>query len=174
MFEKGTWVIYGNTGVCRIEDIGRFTDVPVSDTEKDYYKLISLRNGGKIYIPVDTSVFMRPVISSQEAHELISQMSEIAEIICDSKNQKTLNEHYQAALQMHTCEELVRVIKSVYSKGQNSSSNGKKLGKTDQEYGKRAEELLYEELSVALDIPYDRVQSYIKQEIDKTEAVTLS
>lgn len=173
MFKKGDWVIYGNNGVCCVDDVGRFKDIPVSDTEKDYYKLVPLRNGGTIYIPADTSVFMRPVITEEEANALIAQMTDIDETVCDSKNQKILNDHYKASMDTHACEDLVCIIKSVYAKKQNSVSNGKKQGKTDQEYGKRAEELLYEELSVVLGIPYEKVQRYVEQEVEKLEAMKL-
>ena len=60
------------------------------------------------------------------------------------------NEHYQAALQSHDCEELVQLIKTVYAK---SRRHGRRVSQVDQRYRKRAEELLNSELSVALGIP---------------------
>ena len=40
------------------------------------------------------------------------------------------------------------------------------LGKTDQQFMKRAEELLYEELSLALDMPKDQVKDHILQTLE--------
>lgn len=37
------------------------------------------------------------------------------------------------------------------------------------QYRKRAEELLYEELAVALDMPVDQVQSYITHSVEERE-----
>ena len=48
-------------------------------------------------------------------------------------------------------------------------AGGKKPGKTDMQYRKRAEELLYEELAVALDMPVDQVQSYITHSVEERE-----
>ena len=69
---------------------------------------------------------------------------------------------------MHTyqCESLVKIIKGVYLKGKQAVARGKKLGKTDQQFMKRAEELLYEELSLALDIPKEQVKDHILQTLE--------
>ena len=74
------------------------------------------------------------------------------------------NEHYQAALQSHDCEELVQLIKTVYAK---SRRHGRRVSQVDQRYRKRAEELLNSELSVALGIPLKEVPAYINQKIGK-------
>ena len=80
-----------------------------------------------------------------------------------------LAEHYRTSLQTHECEDLIRLIKTVYRKSKKLVQNGKKPGKTDQQYRKRAEELLHEELSVALGISFDEVPAYIEQRISALE-----
>ena len=50
-----------------------------------------------------------------------------------------------------------------------SKENKPQPGKTDQQYRKRAEELLHEELSVALGISFDEVPAYIEQRISALE-----
>ena len=80
-----------------------------------------------------------------------------------------LAEHYRTFLQTHECEDLIRLIKTVYRKSKKLVQNGKKPGKTDQQYRKRAEELLHEELSVALGISFDEVPAYIEQRISALE-----
>lgn len=70
MFKKGTLLIYDTAGVCRVEDVGMPEGLPVSDKKKQYYKLAPVFGVGTIYIPVDTKVFMRPVISKQEAEKI--------------------------------------------------------------------------------------------------------
>ena len=44
------------------------------------------------------------------------------------------------------------------------------MGSTDQQYMKRAEKLLYGELSVALGIGFDQVRPYIKKRIASVQA----
>lgn len=166
MFEVGSLMIYDTTGVCKVLEIGVPEGLPVANKDRKYYKLAPVFGSGTIYIPVDTKVFMRPVISREEAESLIRKIPEIREDICDTHNLKTLEDHYKASLMTHECEDLVQLIKTVYTKKQNLEKNGKKTGKTDQQYMKRAKQLLYEELSIALDIPVGDVEAYITRTIE--------
>lgn len=178
MFQKGDLIMYASTGVCRVEDI----DIPKPDRRiqskfssagnqpRLYYKLVPLYSKGVIYIPVDTTVFMRPVISRSEANELIAKIPDIREEAFDCRNLKMLSDHYQSILQTHRCEDLIHLIKAVRQKSQNMIQNGKRLGQIDQRYMKRAEELLYDELATALEIPRDSVCDYIRQAIEKQGA----
>lgn len=166
MFEKGSLMIYDTTGVCRVEDIGIPAGLPVANKDKKYYKLAPVFGTGTIYIPVDTKVFMRPVISKEEAESLVRRIPEIRTDICESHNQKVLEDHYKASLSSHECEDLVQLIKTVYTKKRNLERSGKKTGKTDTQYMKRAKALLHEELSVALEIPVEEVEDYIARTVE--------
>lgn len=166
MYEIGSLLIYDTTGVCRVEDVGVPVGLPVSDKSKKYYRLTPVFGSGNIYIPVDTNVFMRPVISREEAEDLIRKIPEIREDICESHNLKILEDHYKASFSSHECEDLIRLIKTVYVKRKNMERNGKKAGKTDQQYMKKAKALLHEELAIALGIPVDQVEAYIAETIE--------
>ena len=53
MFEKGEYISYGHSGICRVEDITRL-DIPGVDRKKLYYVLVPLNiKGSRIYYPVD-------------------------------------------------------------------------------------------------------------------------
>jgi len=166
MFEVGSLLIYDTTGVCRVLEIGVPSGLPVANKDKMYYKLTPVFGSGTIYIPVDTKVFMRPIISREEANALIRKIPEIREDICEAHNTKVLEDHYKASLMTHDCEDLVQLIKTVYVKKRNLEKNGKKTGKTDQTYMKRAKQLLHEELSIALEIPVGEVEAYITKCIE--------
>lgn len=166
MFDIGSLLIYDTTGVCRVLDIGVPEGLPVANKGKKYYKLSPVFGSGTIYIPVDTKVFMRPVISKEEAEALVRKIPEIREDICESHNLKVLEDHYKASLMTHECEGLVQLIKTVYTKKKNLEKNGKRTGKTDQQYMKRAKQLLYEELSIALGIPVAEVEDYITRVVE--------
>ena len=159
--------MYGTNSVCRVESIGK----PPFETEEDklYYTLVPVTGTETIYIPTDSPVFTRPVISREKAEELINSIPDIEEdhFVCHSV--RMANEHYQAALQSHDCEELVQLIKTVYAK---SRRHGRRVSQVDQRYRKRAEELLNSELSVALGIPLKEVPAYINQRIGKLEKKT--
>ncbi len=162
-------IVYGNTGICRVEEVGTPESLPGVDKEKLYYKLVPVRSASTIYTPVDTSVFMRPVMTKEAADHLIDRIPEISEDSFECRDPRMLAEHYRTSLQTHECEDLIRLIKTVYRKSKKLVQNGKKPGKTDQQYRKRAEELLHEELSVALGISFDEVPAYIEQRISALE-----
>ena len=52
-------------------------------------------------------------------------------------------------------------------KNKNLERVGKKAGKTDIQYMKRAMALLHEELSIALGIPTDEVDDYIANAVER-------
>ena len=164
MFREGEKIIYGSNGVCMVEKVG-VPPFAKKGENRLYYKLRLAGGTETIYAPVDGPVFMRPVISRQEAEDLIARMPEIQEQICTSHSIALLRQQYDAFFQSHNCETYVRLVKGVYLKGQ----QGKKLGQTDQRYMKRAEDVLYGELAAALDIPMEEVPDYIRTTLATTE-----
>ena len=116
MFQKGELIVYGNTGVCRVQEIGHPEGLRNIDKGRLYYTLAPVYQSGVIYAPVDTAVFMRPVLSCREAEELILQIPAISEKECGSRDQKTISDHYRGFLSSHRCEDLVQLIKTVYTK----------------------------------------------------------
>jgi len=166
MYQAGALVVYGGEGVCRVESVGKL-HMPGINREKDYYTLSPLYRDGKIYTPVDTKVFMRPVISKEEAESLIRAIPHIHAADCTERNLRILNEHYQALLRTHQCEDMVQIIKAAYERRQERTSHGNKPGQVDERYMKRAEDLLYGELAVALEIDRDCVEAYIQQTIEQ-------
>ena len=70
MYEVGQLVQYGSTGVCRITEIK--TQAFPDAGERLYYVLQPLYKSCVISIPVESDkVFLRPIISREEAEELI-------------------------------------------------------------------------------------------------------
>ena len=164
MYQAGEKIVYGSVGVCTVEDVGTGF---VRGDKRPYYKLRPVYSTETIYIPVDSDVFMRPVLTREEAEELIARLPNIDGEICSDSNLTALRQQYDAFFQSHACEDYFRLVKGVYSKGKQS----KKLGQTDQRYMKRAEDVLYGELAVALDIPADQVVSYIKKSVENAPRI---
>ena len=165
MYQTGDLVMYGNTGVCRVEEIG-YPDA-ASDQETLYYKLSPVYDTAVIYTPVDTRAFMRPVMSRQAAEQLIDRIPDIPDNVCDNHDIRMLGEQYRACLNTHRNEDLVRLIKSVYQKNRRSVKAGRHMGQTDQQYMKRAEKMLYGELAVVLGMEYDEIQPYIHRRVEE-------
>ena len=165
MFQQGDLIVYGNTGVCRVEAVGHPKGISGIPEDKLYYTLAPLYSAGLIYAPLDTPVLMRPVLTREAAEKLIAQIPSIREDDCGSRDPKFLSEHYRGFFESCSCEDLLQLIKTLYSKTQNSISNGRKPGQVDQRFMKRAEELLHGELAVALGIPAEEVADYISSQV---------
>ena len=166
MFQKGELVIYGNNGICRIDEIG-VPNLPMAASGALYYTLTPLFSSGVIYTPVDTKIFMRPILTKTQAEQLIDQIPEIQEESISIQDTRILIEKYKGILNTHQCEDLIRLIKTIYTKEKLMQEKGKKLAKTEQDYSKLAKELLHREFSLALDIPYEEISNYITERIEK-------
>ena len=164
MFEIGEYVICGNKGVCRVEDITTL-DITGVDKERKYYilkpKYIS---GSTVYIPVDSSKeSMRKVLKPEEAKKLINQIPDIP--LLTFTDDKLSEQAYKECMKSNSCEELVKVIKTIYIRKQRRIQAGRKITAVDAKYFHLAEESLYGELAVSLGISRDEVEAYIAGEI---------
>lgn len=160
MYEVGQLIVYGASGVCRVEAVEHPTFVPKEMKDRLYYRLKPLYDQGTLYTPVDTANTLRPVITREEADALIRSIPQIEPVPCASHSPQLLGEHYKSFFQSHRCEDLMTLLKTIYSKLRRSA-NPRAASKTDQHYLKKAEELLYNELAVALELPVDEVKPYI-------------
>lgn len=161
MYSVGEKIMYGGTGVCVIEDI---TMVKLTGMEqpRQYYTLRPLYQSGTIQTPVENGkIPIRPVMSRSEAEELVDGIPAITASICYEKNLSALRNHYQQQMSTFDCRDLIRMTKSIYAKKKDAESRQKKIGMTDEKFLRRAEDLLFGELAVALNIPRDAVRDYI-------------
>lgn len=164
MYQIGDLIVYGSTGVCRVEAVETPRHRP-GEEERQYYLLRPLYQDGTIRIPIDTKVFMRPVISREEAEKLIDAIPGMNAEVYHERNFTQLAAHYQEALGSHECSDLIELVMSIYAKKQDAESKKRKFGQVDARFMKRAESLLYGEFSVALGIPFDDVQGYIASRV---------
>ena len=74
---------------------------------------------------------------------------------------RQLQEYYDTKLNTHNCADLVELTMSLYAKKKKTEAQKRKFGAIDERYMKRAEDLLFGELSAALEIPKGDVRQYI-------------
>ncbi len=160
----GEKVVYGKTGVCIVE--GQCEKELVRNQKKQYFVLKPLgSDNSTIFAPIDgNKVFIRPIITKDEADKLISKIPEITEASADIE---LTREQYEAMIATHNCEDLVGLSFRLYNKKKNALENRKKPGFVDERYMALAEKLLFGELAAALDIPFDEVKAYIGKKINK-------
>ena len=166
MFQPGELVVYGTTGVCRVEEIAHPNSTG-PDQNKDYYLLKPLHQDGIIYTPVENAkISMRPVISAEAAEALINLIPTIQAEACHAPTMQALAQHYHSAIRSHDCTDLIELMMSIYVKQRQAESQKRRICMIDERYMKQAERLLYSELSSALGISYEQVQPYIAARAD--------
>lgn len=166
MFIKGEYVVSGSKGVCVVENVTTL-DISGVDKEREYYILKPVYMAGStIYVPVDTAEeSMRKVLNREEIRQLICLIPEIQPI--STTNDKLLEQEYRSCLKANRCEDVIRVIKTIYLRKQKRLAAGRKVTAVDTKYFRMAEENLYGELAVSLDMSRADVEQYITEELDK-------
>ncbi len=165
MFNIGEYIVYGNRGVCEVANVSKM-EMSSMDKDKLYYTLVPIyARGSKIYSPVDnTKVVIRPVITQEEALELIDNIPEIG--LVEDVDEKKREIVYKDAIKTGKCEELIKVIKTLNKRREIRLAGGKKFTAVDERYFNVARDCLYGELAVALDIDVDDVEEYIHNRIE--------
>ena len=166
MYNIGDLIIYGNSGVCTVENIGPLESM---DIPKDviYYTLLPYyRKGSTIYTPVDNKkVVMRPIVTKEESMRIIDEIKDI-DTLWISEEKKRENE-YKTAVRTCDCKQLVRIIKTIYLRKLSRIADGKKITATDEKYFKIAEDNFYGELAIPLEMTKEEVGKFVVARVQK-------
>ena len=170
MFKKGELIMCGGHGVCRVVNV---TGNPLDrlDKKRKYYVLEPVfEEASTIYVPVDNEkVVMRKIMTREEAEDLVGHITEIDTVWI--QEEKSREQMYKEAIRTYNCESLVQIIKTLYLRKQNRLREGKKVLSSDEQYLRKAEELLYSEMALALSIPKGEVESYIRDEVSRQKSM---
>lgn len=165
MFEVGSFVVYGMTGVCRITEIRteNFTGQP-----RTYYILTPVDNPGMvIYVPTDESSLteqMKELLSAEEWIRLIRSLpeQETVEWIADPRGRGEL---FKQILQGGDRRRLFQMLKTIRCRREEQAANGKKLYVADESAFQKAEKLLYTEIATVMKLRPDEVQAFIRDQL---------
>lgn len=164
MFKVGEYVVYGMSGVCRVDEIGPMS-MSGMDSDKEYYTLTPIyTKGSRVFTPVDNQkIVMREILSKDEICDLIDCMKDIEPIeVADDKRRELA---YKEALKSCDCTELIRILTTVQKRKEERLAQGKKMSACDERYFKSAQDGLYGEFAVGLGIEKDEVEEYIDKRI---------
>ena len=169
VFLKGEYVVSGNKGVCLVEDITTL-DIAGVDKKREYYILKPVYMAGStVYVPVDAAGdSIRKVLDNEEAEKLIREIPDIPLITIT--NDKLLEQEYRSCLKTNHCEAWIKIIKTIYLRKQKRLEAGRKVTAVDAKYFRIAEDNLYGELAVSLNMPRNDVEKYILEVMDKHTA----
>ena len=166
MFQAGDVIVCGTHGVCRVEKVGPLSSA-VADRDRLYYTLKPLyERGSVVFTPVDNEkMVIRPVISREEALRLIDGIRDAEALGIEDERKR--EENYKTALKSCGAEELVKMTKTINARKRSRAARGKKATDADSRYVKLAEDYLYGELAISLDLERDQVKAFIRERIGK-------
>jgi transcriptional regulator, carD family protein len=165
MFNLNDAVVYSSYGVCIVSAIEKRD---FSGESIEYYILRPVSDSkNTFYVPTSNSVLtnkMRSVFSRKEAEELIRTMPGEKFVWIDNELQR--KDACKKIIENGNRRELVRLIKSLYTHKKILEENHKRLHSSDEHFLHDAENMLYDELAYALEIPKSEVVDYICAQID--------
>ena len=154
----------GNTVICPHSSsvfLAESTVPAVRPTVPDrlFYHLRPLVGSGRLFTPVDSNAYMRPVMSRDEAEAFIAGIPAIEPAICSDNRFNHVDSFYRDLFKTHELEDLVSVIKGLTLRLDEKKTRSSRAEATI----KRAKDILYSELSISLDIDLKSVESYIAE-----------
>lgn len=164
MFQIGEIVIYGTSGACRINAVEKRE---LGDCVQECYVLKPVYdNSLTIRVPRNNEMLMakmHPVITKDEVMDLIHEMPETENCYDADMNARKL--FYSDTLKSGDHHSLLKMIKSIYCYKKERMANGKRLSGFDENAMREAENMLYTEFALALDIQPNQVVSFIQNEV---------
>ncbi len=145
MFEKNGYAFHNCNGVCLIKDI-----MPMcfdGKTTRNYYCLEPVgKNKGMCFVPVDNSSTLREITDESTLSEMLDNAEKFP-LIC-ATNPKLRANAFKEALKSKTCENYIRVLKT--------------LSSTDEKFRNEAFKNLKNEIVVSFKISSEKAEEKIK------------
>lgn len=167
MYTVGTYLLYRSAGVCRVEGM----DAPkMAKAEKrQYYKLRPAFSTGLdyIYVPLDSPVPLRPIISGGEAVRYLDLVAFLKPKAAGMQKPSDLTAHYQNLLSTGDPENSLLVIKEIWEKEKGLTGGKRKLNQADVKYRRLAEKLVCEEFAAALHTEPEAMKERLYQAMER-------
>jgi transcriptional regulator, carD family len=150
--------------VCMDYIVYRKETCKIIEKEDGYYRLVPVNDTSiKYKVPVDSN-FLKKVITKEEIDRLLLEIPEINTI---DLGEKQIEQEYKELMKSGTHEDLVKIIKTSYLRNQIRILNNKRISEIDDEYFRRAEKYLYEEIGIVLNLSFENTKEYIINKLKK-------
>ncbi|MDO5331621.1 MAG: CarD family transcriptional regulator [Bacillota bacterium] len=167
-FSIGDAVVYGGTGVCKIDeikDVSFFHERP-----QKHYILTPLfvKQPSTVYVPFNNEKLvskMKPVITRAEAEQLIKYVKINDGKWIDDRNAR--KEQFINCLANGTHKEIIDLIGVITTRREELLNEGKTLNMQDEKILNDAERRMTAELAVALEIEPEDVKALVRKELGK-------
>lgn len=165
MIQVNDTVLYGIHGVCRVADTVTRT---VGGKTQQYYLLKPVFDrSSAVYVPMENQALtskLKRILSAEEIYEMIRSMPEEDLLWVENENER--RRLFQEIINGGDRAQLVRLIKTLYTRQQKRLEQKRSLLMSDEKFMKDAERILYEEFAYVLKIDRDQVLPFIMQQIE--------
>lgn len=163
MFNVGEYIVHPGQGVCRVEGV-------VEEPLEAYSLLpIGLRHPTFIRFPVANADKLRPILSRDEAEELIEEYPNMQVDNYTDRSNALEEEHFKQEIRQGTCRDSMRIVKTFRLRIAETRARNKKPPVAYERILKQASQRSLEELSVALEMSVDDVRALFEQRFDESE-----
>ena len=163
MYANGENIVHPAQGVCLVED--------VVDNPSATYQLLPVgqRHPMRISFPVASESRLRPVLSHDEAEDIIAQYPTMQVDEFTNKSNALEEEHFRDEIRLGSCRDSVRVVKTFRTRIAEVKARNKKPPVAYERILKQASERSLSELAVALDSTPDDVRVLFEDIPDEDE-----
>lgn len=163
MYQIGELVIYSSHGICRIDDICQKT---ILGKTRQYYVLRPIENKENLTInaPIQQNEnLIQRLINIEEANEILQSFKD--EGIEWEENANVRYNLFNKIVQQGNRKEIAKVINTLLKKKRELKAQEKNLHKRDEELLRRVQNILYKELSIALDVSLAEIEKRINDSL---------
>lgn len=162
MYKVNDIVVY-RRDVCKI--VGKHRSDFTGEMCYDLVPYLKQDGSVKMQVPVSNKAGnLRDLITEDEIRKLIISAPDIRTLENKPANMKS---QYAALLKGNNIQDLICIIKTSYGRNKARMEQHKKLASIDDEYLQKAENYLYQEISVALGKTYEEAKAYFEDEVAK-------
>lgn len=163
MYKTGEYIVHPGQGVCKVDGV-------VTEPTEAYRLLpIGMHHPTFIRYPVANADKLRPVLSRDEAVELIEEYPSLQVDGYTDKSNALEEEHFKREIRTGTCRDSVRIVKTFRMRIAETRARNKKPPVAYERILKQASQRSLEELSVALEMSVEDVRALFEERFNETE-----
>ena len=130
MYEVGEYIVHPGQGVCKVEDV-------IENPEVSYMLMpVGTSNPMRISFPISGENRLRPVLSHDEAQELVDEYSDLSIDDYSSASIALEEQYYRDKIRRGTCLDSVRTVKTF--RHRIDEAKAKRCGPGRRRQGRRA------------------------------------
>lgn len=164
MYQKGSYVVYGIQGVCRV--VGTETQ-HVNRKDVEYLVLESVEKTElRYYLPTHNAVAMgklKAVLSAEELQQVL--ISEEVHRDCWITEENLRKQHYRDLISCGDRLSIMQMLHNLYRHRQQQAESGRKLHQCDDNFLRDAERLLSREVALVMELTQEDAVAYLRKEL---------